>query len=707
MPPIIGKVAGEFPGGYAFALCAVLLANVLRNISTRLPHQLSDETVFLLASKYFLQEDLVRSLGYMPPPGLVFLKIGSYLASSDQCYLLVKLWNALCLTLAAVPAYFLARRVMPAQIAKVASVLVAITPPTLYGAYFTAEGTYILVFWIFAALSFGALIEPRRYGIALLAGVSVAFAYLIKPHALALCSAYLVAVTALWLAAHSGLPGFPRTVTESWQSRRMIVIHVACFASGAIGTLLVLGKVLGAEWLAAFDLKLYSNLASHGEARAAPFQTIGPVLNLLALHAAAIVSALAIPAALFVLFGLRRGSSDPETSILIVFSLAVVSMLVLMTAKATVDFHVVYGEPLYRLHGRYYSFSLPLLMFVAVAHFHERVPAVFNARTKVMGVIGAAMIVACVVTTQSRIFTFLDAPDLSYLLFGGGVLVAIIAGVVIAIGHVLGRACLKWLMLGGWAMMSLLNVAFASRLQHSEDRVQVGDRAVDVLRGLFPADDLDRGIIVGTSHPVAAARAAFRLASLSPVVSSVREGHLRRIDSTKWILVLGDQSGTAFNLAVIQVGDSAIYLVDRMDAASDSSTHQPQSAYLFGSSSALRPIASPAHDPEPWGIWLTGDAARIVFPQPLPARGNMTIVANVLDPGLQGPVSVQICGSKFSLRLTNTLGEYRVQYSCQHQPVSLQFSDMKPLAPLALGISGDSRGLSVALAEIRVQSRTR
>ena len=68
---------------FGLLLAGAFVVLVLRDVSTRLPHQLGDEATYLLESRHFLQWDLVRSLGYVPYPGLVFLGIASLFAQSS------------------------------------------------------------------------------------------------------------------------------------------------------------------------------------------------------------------------------------------------------------------------------------------------------------------------------------------------------------------------------------------------------------------------------------------------------------------------------------------------------------------------------------------------------------------------------------------------------------------------------------------------
>lgn len=276
-------------------------------------------------------------------------------------------------------------------------------------------------------------------------------------------------------------------------------------------------------------------------------------------------------------------------------------------------------------------------------------------------------------------------------------------GIVIA----LARLAPGWLVIGGWALMSLINLDVATRLQHNQDREQVGDRAVSVLRGLFHGPDLDHGLIVAGSHSVAAARAAFRLASTSAVVPTLQDAKLRADRSTKWMLVLGDRSGSGLAWHGIVAGDSTLYLEDAARVLPHVRYEGSAVTYSFRSDGASPASATPANSAESWGTWLSGAKADITFPAPLPERGALTIVASVLDPSRQSPVDVSICGKAYNVALTNVLAAHRLEYACAEHPAQIRIAGMKPLSARDLGISSDPRALALAIRSIEVEPAAR
>jgi hypothetical protein len=307
----------------------------------------------------------------------------------------------------------------------------------------------------------------------------------------------------------------------------------------------------------------------------------------------------------------------------------------------------------------------------------------------------------CLMFVRDQFFSFIDAPDLAFLLTSGARITLAAIAIVLAVVLALRATYLTRVLLAGWASMSIVNIYVVWELQRNEETVHAGDRAVHALRGLFNRDELDRGIIVTNAHPYAAARVAFQLASRSPVVLTTSDALARTSQSTKWTLVLGDEGPEPLAGVSVRAGESTIYLHDDALIPRELQTSK-RLMFSFAAASRLRPIARPAHDPEPWGIWLTGSKSEIELPHALPKRGTLLITANLLEPRVQGPVTLTFCGTSFRLALTAALATHRLAYECEEPSNRIELSSMTPVSPRGLGLSNDARELSVALATIAV-----
>jgi len=143
----------------------------------------------------------------------------AYLADSlPRAYELVKAINALLMSLAALPAYFLARRVLPRGLSLLAALLAVALPSLLYAGEMMTENVFYPLFLCVALLLVVTLERPtvpRQLGLLALCGL----AYLTRAQALAFLPAILLAPLLL----------------RSWRSFRVL------YAASAVGLVALVG----------------------------------------------------------------------------------------------------------------------------------------------------------------------------------------------------------------------------------------------------------------------------------------------------------------------------------------------------------------------------------------------------------------------------------------------------------------------------------
>jgi Dolichyl-phosphate-mannose-protein mannosyltransferase len=121
-----------------------------------------------------------------------------------DAYAALKTINSLVMSLAAIPAYLLARRVVRAPLALVAAVLSVAIPSMVYTATVMTENAFYPVFLVAALLLVRMIERPTRGAqVAFLAAVVVAL--LTRAQAIAIVPAALTAPLLLGLFAHTGL----------------------------------------------------------------------------------------------------------------------------------------------------------------------------------------------------------------------------------------------------------------------------------------------------------------------------------------------------------------------------------------------------------------------------------------------------------------------------------------------------------------------
>ena len=150
----------------------------------------------------------------------------AYLIDSlPTAYQFVKAINALLMSLAAVPAYFLARRVLPLGLSLFAAVLTVSVPSLLYAGEVMTENAFYPVFLCVALAFVLALERPTLTRQAILLGLCV-LAYLTRAQALAFIPAVLAAPLLLgtwraWRATYIAVVGgFALLLTAQWARDR-------------------------------------------------------------------------------------------------------------------------------------------------------------------------------------------------------------------------------------------------------------------------------------------------------------------------------------------------------------------------------------------------------------------------------------------------------------------------------------------------------
>lgn len=384
-----------------------------------------------------------------------------------------------------------------------------------YTAYFMPETLYQALFFLLAAVAAG--VSPRRPVLrAALSGLVVAMLLLTKPHAVA-----LVLATGAALAACVAMPRlFGLTCRQALAS-------IVVFALAAYGAMVAINAGLTGH--AQFSPLLfvgtfYSGLMALSPGLFPPGVVWHPAV---AGHGIAVAMLAGFPLLAILLGlwavarGLRSGGSygmpemdaGKELSARFAF-LAVFSILALITSVAmTVRFTTqIAGTEVFRIHGRYYSFTIALCiatMGIAATFMHAdpRVRLTIGRVVRLGGMLGILVLLG-VQFWWRRIFSITpyDFPEIwSFALndFSGsgptiGTCLVVVGGV--------GFAAMVWLPQRGTLLFLLFfaSVDVAGLLQvskwqsaHSRAFGPYGQPAAALRILLGPTGTLDRGVIIG------------------------------------------------------------------------------------------------------------------------------------------------------------------------------------------------------------------
>jgi hypothetical protein len=272
-------------------------------------------------------------------------------ANSPQAFALVKAINAVLMSLAALPTYFVARRLLSKNFALIAALLAVAVPSIVYSGMVMTESAAYPAFLLCALAMIASLEQPTaRRQFAVLAAIGLAFS--IRAQAVVVLPAYLTAVVLLaWLETRSG--------TRSSDLRRNLAPYKPTWLALAGGLVFALAFQAG---------RGHSPIALFGSyGVVAGGMELGSVPKWFLYHLADLdLYVGVVPLAAFCVLVCRAVSAGTGRQ-LRVFAAVAVSLLVWMILQVAVFSSSVWG--LGRLHERNLFYVVPLILIGFLAFF--------------------------------------------------------------------------------------------------------------------------------------------------------------------------------------------------------------------------------------------------------------------------------------------------------------------------------------------------
>lgn len=561
--PVAPSVHATIRSSTALAALALLLvvALAIKNVSLGSPIMAGDEYAYFVRAREFPFPD--AALAYDPTVqatnNVLYFAIGKWLwAHTADPALSMRIlqsgeYGLLLLTL-----YALGRFTMTPLHSVVVALISGVTAMSSYSAYFMPETLYQL---LFACLCFVATwLLPRRIvlGVAASSGV-LALMLLTKPHAIAVVLAVVTVLLALVL--WPGVFRVPRQrsvvpllmlLPLTWLT--LILADLALEGRLQLNPLFVIGTFYG------------KTLAGPGTSVLPPplHNFVAPVVgNALALAllvgvplvfiAHRVVSARASCSSAFI----PPLESTQAARVAVLATLAVTSLAFALVM--TVIFTALIGESapgeLWRLYGRYYSFSLPVIVVsMASAGALARstnwgIAANTLLRVAALLSFGAALI-ALVWWRAAWTLAPWDFPEVWALTPAGwlvdasvvGTLLLAVSAVCFLLIAIAPRLAVP-VFLAFFAAFNLTSLVQTTRWQFAHGRgFAPYSQPAAALRILLGPDLIDRGVVVGANRGIIA-YTLFALRSRSPVVllptgSVVTSGIAK--PNAAWVLMQGD-----------------------------------------------------------------------------------------------------------------------------------------------------------------------
>jgi len=451
----------------------------------------------------------------------------------------------------------LIRRLDPTRATAPTAMVFALLPNSAYTAYVMPEMMYTL---LFAALTWFVVIAlaTRIQTAAVLSGVVVGAMLLVKPHAVALVFAVPLTLGALVIAPPSIRP-----------SRRRVLTSIPLFIVSTYATLVCMnGLIAGRLELSPFAFvgTVYQGYFSGGFSAASWLGHSRELLSIVGGHAI-VLAALVAPAAALAAAELHRLYTTRETVdsamrtrfLLIVFTVAATLITVAMTVNFTAQ--AAQREPAYhfRLHGRYYSFVLPLYLAIFFGlEGHQR--GVWWRRTGALVGVVAAVLLAYL-ESHRTLYPF-DYPEaFVFSSWHGGLrsgLAAIGANALTQAGiafAIVGYAAMLWRSksVARWYPMLLIALFAVSNVrvsgwQWTNSTDNSGIRAdARSMRQIIAPSERNQGLVVGPEWNGPIAYFLFNFNASARVLVRDTGSRITEADlppGTPWVLLIGRYTPT-------------------------------------------------------------------------------------------------------------------------------------------------------------------
>jgi hypothetical protein len=319
-----------------------------------------------------MRDEAVSAWTYGPLYPLVISPAHLVTSSLVDAYAVVKAINAVLFSLAAIPAYYLARRLVSERTALLAAALALIVPSALYSTRVMAESLAYPLFLV-AVLAMIRVLERPSWSRQLVAVLAILFASLTRAELVVLFPA--LATTVLVLAWRDGQPARRRLsrFLPTW-----IALTAACAAGVALAAFGAAGPHIG--------------LLGDVEPLRIPGNVVWHVANL-DLYSGVIPFA---AFALAVIATLRsRGST--EGTALIVLAACVTAWLIVVAAtfESGLELYGVYSTHVF---DRYVFYVVPLFLIALLAWAEKGIP---TGRRLIAGVAAAAALLPLTLPFES------------------------------------------------------------------------------------------------------------------------------------------------------------------------------------------------------------------------------------------------------------------------------------------------------------------
>jgi phosphoglycerol transferase len=682
-------------GAAIFLAAFVGLGITVRNLALNYPFVFGDEGIYVILAKHFGRSQLLNGDSLVP-----ILPNTLYLAATNSIFRLganyfqgARLMNAVwvCVTLLLI--YAIARKFVSAPWALLAAAATGAGPVSIYAVCVMPEAMYLcgISCMLFVFVQY---IESRPLLASALTGMLVGAASLVKPHALLLVPAIVIALALL------------KGTVREWSSWKTFMLQILAFLACTVASQAILNYVLTGH--AGFSLgSTYSREVSRTTNTSPP----GLLLMIFAGHCAALLSVYAAPLVVGAMTLSKRALKPAALAdtvnfrALLLLVICCLGTLLITTTKYTAsNAGRSFFEGSNRLHGRYYFFLLPFLLvtfFAGITRLdwnRRHVRLVFATTSGLAFVL--AFLAILFVDRRYSMYSF-DFPDVFWFVMGSRALLwfPLLFTCIPLLAYTTGRTHSAAWFAGGYALLSIAATVYMTQYLQ-EQQPTSADRASSLFRSLIPEAEWDNGLIILTeSGDVEPYRLLFQMPAAYDLISYVAPSAIPADlihEDRSWVLVTSGRP-VNFNFAQAYVSGRYHLYIRRVDPPKPLSAPQPT---LAPANACETDRLVGFQEREDWGVWSANEVAEILLKRPVSGHVRLHLVAYRLPKNPSDSLQVGVGDSFKTIHLGGEPQAFDLDYRLISPVAKIAFRGVTPRTPKSLGLGEDTRPLGVALIDV-------
>ena len=560
-------------------------------------------------------------------------------------------------------------------------------PEVLYGSVYLAACVALAI----ALTTFGSLASA-------IVGMACAALTFVKPHGWVV--AFVFGIFAMVHFAQVGM-------TERRRARLVAVVMPAAFTLCWLALRVALPDV---DRRGALLGEMYGGMLGSLMKTASDVGTYASIAKNFAVEVV-LVTSLVAPALIFAAWTTLQPRAsvhhawDSAACILAQTSFVTLLVLIGMTAAFTVS---VAGtgssEVINRLHWRYFSYALPLLVLGTAAS--KSADGFFRRNFGVVVTIWAAACIGAAVLLPLHVWSFVDSPELFFGWSAPKRMYATFGAAAVAVCLIFRR---KPRVIAGAMVTAYMLDALAGGLSVRLLQLSIGDLPEN-RAGRFASALAEENrkplLLLGQAKSIGLDRIASYLplgARFVTPADFASESASRSLDGTV-VVAKADTLMQAGTVPIAEFGPWAVGVVTHERRAGDIAALQPNAsiALSFAKSAAGTVKAEGLYPAEDWGAWSAEPEISIALPVEVTGRVKVTVRAHVLADNVGRTIRMHIGDDMQEFVLNVTPGDVDLVFNVAKAARLVTIEGFRQRTPQEAGRKGDTRSLGIALWSMRI-----